>query len=435
MQNNFSDKIFTGKVAYADTSVIDRIETIQNYADMLIRSEITKKPITLNGTLIASAKKDPSMATVRRIQKIQSDIGMACKRCIEDAEKLAKIGIQGDAALHEAMSGLIGTEKLNEKIGELQEDKQQLESETAKHLQAINDAAKQICSLVGAGNIVIDLSDPLQTAMDMSYEYQKMGKNLDQILEVAHKIGKNRVEKPLEHRKSIIDQVLKKKADEVVKETEQVKVPHLIGMPLKKQKDDIDIIVVNNLPQQVLANGSSKKNVLLRVMQESTGELSRKPVTMFEGGIKNGFTQMYMQKSEWETLTKDTIPIIDGKFKDETGSNHQPPSFRNILGTVRPILVECGYSLGANQDKSTVERIFENANKNYGCPYDSIRCYLNLVRNTNMRRHDPDLKKTDRVDRDMDIARELRYKEQTKGMQAQSLTQSDVRNIRDQGKR
>ena len=419
------DDTFAGKARYSNSSIMDRIETIQNYADTIYISENTRRPMALNEQkwLRPDPEKQPNQELLKRIEKTQNDLGGACLSCIEVAGNLARLGLEGDALLRDFKKEKIDIGGFNEKLADLQERRNDLVDQAKDALKDINRQSAVICGFAKVPPIVIDDKDPLQAVMDITYGYERRGKNLDKIYEIAQdELKKRSVKLPTKAHSDVVKDVLGKEAEDVVKDAKKVKAPALIGLPLKKAKDDIDIVIVDRIPEELLQKEGSMQHQLVRVMDDKTGEFYRKPAVMFEKETKRGPAKMYIQRSEWDKLVSDAVPVINGDVINKTGGPAFPHEIK-AEGRQAEVLHECGYDEFEKQSPSEVKDIFKKALTYDGVTETSIKQYLNMLKNLHGR--DPV-----RIRRDMKIIEEIRYEKNIEGKTPAAGKNSDVRDVR-----
>ena len=418
--------VFAGKATYSNSSVMDRIETIQNYADTIYISESTRRPMALNEQrwLIPDPKKQPNPELLKAVEEAQNDLGGACLSCIDVAGDLARLGLEGDGLLRDFKKGKIDIGEFNKKLTTLQEKRDDLIGRAKAALKEVNAKAAVICGFAKVPPIVIDDKDPLQAIMDITYEYERRGKNLDKIYEIAQDELKRRsVKLPTKTHSDVVKDVLGKEAEDVVKDAKRVKAPSLIGLPLQRAKDDIDLIIVEKIPEELLQKEGSMRHQLIRVMDDKTGEFYRKPAIMFEKETKRGPAKMYIQRSEWDKLVSDAVPVINGDVINKTGGPTFPHEIK-AEGRQAEVLHECGYDEFKKQSPSEVKDIFKKALTYDGVTETSIKQYLNMLKNLHGR--DPE-----RIRRDMKTIEEVRYEKNIDGKNPAAGKNVSVRDIRE----
>ena len=161
---------------------------------------------------------------------------------------------------------------------------------------------------------------------------------------------------------------------------------------------------------------------LVRVMDDKTGEFYRKPAVMFEKETKRGPAKMYIQRSEWDKLVSDAVPVINGNVINKTGGPAFPHEIK-AEGRQAEVLHECGYDEFEKQSPSEVKDIFKKALTYDGVTETSIKQYLNMLKNLHGR--DPV-----RIRRDMKIIEEIRYEKNIEGKTPAAGKNSDVRDVR-----
>ena len=390
------------------STVSDRIETVMNVGDTIVNVEKNRVPRQIpGGSLIMPSDKKTNDSLVEKVQTAQSEIGEACNNCLKDAETLGVIGLLSDDLLRRLRNQVIDENVFCNELNILRNWKNDLETDTKKHLKALNVSCEKICELAHMDTITLNVEDPLKTVMDMSYDYQRAGLNVDKVYEMSKNLGKTGMQKLSPHHSDILQNVLSKKASEAVGEIDKVQRVELLDLPTKSLSNNIDIIVVNNIPKDLLEKNNGMHKELLRVVDYETNEVTRRPIVSFEGEEKNGRKQIFVHISEWEKLTERYIPDIDGEFKDLTGDGSGGGGFKNIRGTVAPYLKALGYNIERNQSREEVKDIVVTAARLYpkACDPKAVKQYFNLLRNLNVNRP----KIYERTVRDMEIATEVRY--------------------------